>query len=250
MKKNFFNYGVSSQDLFFDYNIMKYALKFENFRKNVRYAIIGLPYYGFHYDLSKSQNKNTIRTEIYYPILGTLHNYENKQNFINEYEIYRTLCGNILKSNYSRTTFNYTKENYAKLVDGIYKKEFDSKNLSKIQKEELVKDIKKDFNKKYPLTVEENKKILIDYLELLKLNNIKPVILVCPVTKIYRDNCPVYFKEEFYNIINALKLNYDFQFIDYFESEEFEDVYFYDTSHLNYKGAEKFTNILNNVIEW
>lgn len=51
MKKNFFNYGVSSQDLFFDYNIMKYALKFENFRKNIKYAIIGLPYYGFHYDL-------------------------------------------------------------------------------------------------------------------------------------------------------------------------------------------------------
>lgn len=249
-KKNFFNFGVSSQDLFFDYHIMKYALEFENLKKHIKYTIIGLAYYEFHYDLSKSRNKNTIRTEIYYPILGTVHNYRNRENFIKEYKTYRTICNNILKSDYSRTIYNYTKTYYEKVLDGVFKREFDSKSLSEIKKEELIKDIKMDFNKKYPLTVEENKEILSSYLELLKLNNIKPIVLVCPATKLYRDNCSISIKNEFYDIINEMKSKYEFQFIDCFENEEFEDEYFYDTSHLNYKGAEKFTKLLNNIIEW
>ncbi|WP_017810406.1 hypothetical protein [Clostridium saccharoperbutylacetonicum] len=57
-------------------------------------------------------------------------------------------------------------------------------------------------------------------------------------------------KEEFYSIINKVKEQYSFQFLDYFNNKLFEDSDFYDVSHLNEIGAEKFTRILNKDIIW
>ena len=250
LEKKFFNFAVSSQDLFFDYEIMKYALSFEKFRKSIKYAIIGISYYSFGYDLSKSQSSTTIRTEIYYPIIENVHNYKNAAGFIQEYEVYRSICRKIFKQDYARVIFNSFKDDGLKVTDEMYKKEFDSTKLTDSEKEALIEEVKRDFDKNYPLTIKENKEILKDYLELLKSSNIKPIIVVCPVVKLYGDNSSEETKKEFYEIINELKLSYNFQLLDYFENPEFKDSDFYDTAHLNYEGAKKFSAILNDNIEW
>ncbi len=250
LKKRFFNFAVATQDLFFDYQLIKYALEFENFKNTLKYNIIGMPYYGFGFDLSKSRNVRTIRTEIYYPILGTIHNYENGEAFKREYEIYKSICSKVFRHDYARIIYESLKHDGLKVLEDAKRTEFDSRNLTIDERNVLIEDIKRDFNKHYPLTVKENIDIMKAYLQLLELNNIKPIILCSPVTKLYRDHASREIKYEFYNIINELKLNHTFQFIDYFESEQFSDDEFSDSSHLNYEGSKKFTNILNDIIEW
>jgi hypothetical protein len=98
-----------------------------------------------------------------------------------------------------------------------------------------------DCSKDYPETVCENTQIFMKYLQLLKDYNIKPVVVVFPASKYYT----MYFSD----IISEVIKEYKFQYIDYFRSELFADEDFRDVSHLNEKGAEKFTKILNEIIE-
>lgn len=58
-----------------------------------------------------------------------------------------------------------------------------------------------------------------------------------------------YQKNKFYKILNQFKSKFDFQVIDYCNSDLFNDNDFWDYGHLNGTGSEKFTNILNDEIE-
>jgi DltD C-terminal region. len=250
LKNKFFNFAVSSQDLFFDYELAKYMLKLNNFKEYIKYSIIGLSYYSFQYDLSKSKNNNPLRPEIYYPIVETVHNYENREGFIKEYKEYKYRCSIIFVPNFSRKIFDFNKTVNQEVVSNIYKGEFKSENLSEKEKEEMIKGIQLEFNKDYPLTVKENKEILYNYLKLLKENNIKPIIVICPVSKLYYNNISEKITEEFYRILQELRMEYDFQVIDGPKEYSFDDEYFYDNCHLNLKGRKKFTDLLNDYIKW
>ncbi len=97
----------------------------------------------------------------------------------------------------------------------------------------------------------ENILIFEKYLKTLRDYNIKPIIVICPTSKYYYKYFENgYQKNKFYKIIEKFEKSYDFQVIDYFNSDLFEDNDFWDYGHLNGKGAEKFTGILNNEIEW
>lgn len=250
LKKSFFNFAVASQDLFFDYKLLNYALGFENFKKSIKYVIIGMPYFGFGYDISKSKNFRTIRTEIYYPVLGTVHNYENGEDFKNKYAHYKNICSKVFRHDYSRIIYNSVKHGGLKTLEEAGNSKFNSSKLTEEERESFINDVKKECKDRYPLTIKENIEIMKEYLQCLSSNNIKSIILCCPLTKLYRDNASREVQKQFYNIISELKGSYEFQFIDYFESEEFDDEDFFDISHLNYRGAKKFTNILNDIIEW
>ena len=105
-----------------------------------------------------------------------------------------------------------------------------------------------DGNKNYPKTVQENINILKEYLNLLKNENIKPIIIICPVTKYYSDYFPQRLKNEFLSIINKLQNEYEFEIIDCFESSDYNESDFYDVSRLNEKGAFKFAKYLEDVM--
>jgi lysophospholipase L1-like esterase len=111
------------------------------------------------------------------------------------------------------------------------------------------KQAENDCNKDYPATVEENIQIFKEYLKLLKEYNIKPIVVVFPASECYTKYFSKRIQDEFYEIINKTKKEYFFQYIDYFKSKLFDDNDFRDVSHLNEKGAEKFTKILNEIIE-
>lgn len=224
-----FNFALSSQDLFYDYNITKYLLNLGSVSSSLKYVIISLAYYSFDYDLSKSNE--AARTHRYYECLGTTHNY------------LKSLDIDIIHSLYKKT--NYKKEYYDMTVAKANTKMYDknAENQEYIAKHHAAMN--------HPITVMENKKIFEEYLELLKSKNIKPIVVVCPTSKYHH----TYFedgllKSRFYNILNEFKKYYNFQILDYFNSDLFEDNDFWDYSHLNKNGAEKFTKLLNENINW
>ena len=224
-----FNFALSSQDLFYDYNIVKNLLNLQHVKNSLKYCIIGLAYYSFDFDLSKSNEG--IRTHRYLSTLGTAHNFTNiPQLEISHYDY--------LKSDYNN---DYLNLSYAKENTVMHSENKDVQNYIAIHHSEM----------NHPETVEENEKIFKDYLDLLKENNIKPIVVICPTSvHHYQHFMNGSLKNRFYDIINEFQRQYNFQILDYFDSDLFDDNDFWDYSHLNKKGAYKFTKILSEMINW
>lgn len=225
---NFINFALSAQDLYYDFLLLRYIYKFEEVKNTLKYVIINLGYYSFDYDMTKTISKYRIHR--YCKYFDEYHNNDD-----------------IIGVNINR--FFYEKRiTFKEYVNMNKKKEITQLKANDINGEyEALRNSTMNYNN----TRHEYEDILNKYLLFLKENNIKPIVVVCPTSFYYRE----YFdksnkKVTFYNIINKLKRIYDFQVIDYFESNLFDENDFWDYSHLNNKGAEKFTNILNNEIKW
>lgn len=227
-KKKSINIAYGSQDLYYDYNLVKYLLK-ENKFENLKEVIIGLSYYSFQYDMSLSSISNKVI--LYYKNIRLAHH-------VKDIDI---LVDGLDETIYiSKLIFNFNNQNNSILKWTDVNNEIDDK----VGKSQAELDCKKD----YPETVRENIQIFREYLQLLKQNNIKPIVVVFPASKYYTKYFSQRIEDEFNYIIRKVRKEYEFEYIDYFRCDLFEDDDFYDVSHLNLRGAEKFTDILNNII--
>lgn len=235
LNKKCFKFSIGSQDIYYDYNIVKYIIENNQEKaKDLKYIIIGLSYYSFQYDMSLSAMKNKVI--LYYEVLKREHHFREVENVYSEYEINKNIADKIF----------YKKEN------GSYIIKWDIPVFENIQHKELIGKVQAemDCKKNYPKTVEENKEIFRKYLKLLKESNIKPILVVFPASKYYVRHFSERMEKEFNSIVAKFREDFDFQYIDYFRSDLFINEDFSDISHLNPKGAEKFTNILNKKITW
>lgn len=241
---SFFNFAASGQDLYYDFEILKYCLDFQDFRETVKYCIIGLSYYSFEYDLTLS--RSSIVTERYLPNLGKCHHYKN----INEYKRNTQIVEKIFVNGYVEYIYNIFKNVNDNIYNNHMNQEFDSSVLSFNEVNEQIKLVKTDYNKNYPKTIQENILILNEFIDKLKANKIKPIIVVLPVSKFYAEYTPIDKIELFNSIIKDIIQENNVQFIDCYDNHNFPDSYFHDSSHLNYKGAKEFSKLLNSLIDW
>lgn len=225
------NIANASQDLYYDYNLIKWILKNYDVKK-IKEVVIGLCYYSFEYDLSLSAMKD--KTVLYYRHVKLSHNMENVEQLLDGLDESIEIASLI---------FNFNSENkpiiYWNNSNQIYKPD------EIIGKKQAHLDCSKD----YPKTVKENTIIFREYLQLLKDYNINAVVAVFPASNYYTKHFSSRIEQEFNEIINKVGEEYNFQYIDYFRSELFGDSDFRDVSHLNQKGAGKFTKILNEIIK-
>lgn len=226
--KKSINIAYGGQDLYYDYNLVKYLIHKGDF-KYLKEVIIGLCYYSFQYDMSLSSMKSKVA--LYYKNIKLLHHVKSSDLLLE---------GIPITLDISKSIFDYKKDSKS-IVDWDY---MDYSKNYEIGKKQAEIDSKKN----YPETVKENIQILEEYLELLINNNIKPIIVVFPASKYYTKFFSERIESEFHNIINNLAEQYNFRYIDYFKSDLFEENDFRDVSHLTKKGAEKFTEILNELI--
>ncbi len=221
-----YNFSYRSQDLFCDYEIMKYL--FQNYQlASVKYVIIGLNYYSFEYDLSKSIGYWQLMR--YYPYIRNLHNLVSPKYYDDFYD--RTIQ--------SLSAINLPK--------GLFKYNLRKFDLNDYEGEILAKA---DFNKNYPITVFENKKILSDFIKFLEDKQVVPIFVIVPCTKYYTKNCTAAIKKKFYDNLNEVIGDKDIQILDYFDTLDYPDSYYYHVSHLNKQGAKAFTEQLNRDIRW
>lgn len=227
--------AYGSQDLFFDYHIVKFILEeYPDKASAFEHAIIGLCYYSFEYDMSLSAMKGKI--VLYYDVLKKSHHFKDIERVYEDYQINNEIADEILR----------------KCADGNYDFKWDVPKLTNYENKEIMgkRQAEIDCNKNYPQTVKENIQIFKDYLQLLKDHNIRPIVVVYPATKYYTGHFSKRIEDEFHSIINEVRKQYDFQYIDYFRSDLFNDDDFVDVSHLNCEGAKKFTEILNDEIDF
>lgn len=227
LNKNAFKFANRSQDIYCDFEMVKYMLK--NYHlSSLKYVIIGLSYYSFEYDLSKSTGSWQMLR--YYPYIENMHNLISPQY---QEDYYLKEIKNIESISIPKGIINY--------------------DLRKFDLNELEGEItaRADFKKNHPPTVFENKRILMDYIKILTDNKIKPIFVIMPVTKYYSKYCSSSIRKRFYDNLNeVIENNTKVQVLDYFDKMNYPDSYYYHINHLNKRGAIAFTEQLNQDIIW
>lgn len=223
--KTAFNFANRGQDIFYDYQIAK-LLDRNRLLEKVTHYIMGLCYYSFEYDFSKSVNSWEIIR--YYPYIQEQHNlasacpFEEFVHTVREYLEGNKACYELF-NNEIKFTVNY---------------------------EEGARTAEMDFNKNYPVTVWENKRIFRQFLNFIKGKGIKPVIVIMPATEGYVQHCPKEFKEGFYDALSECMEGSAVQVLDYFGNYYGDISDYYHVTHFNAGGAKKFTEKLIKDIVW
>lgn len=224
-KKHAFNFALRGQDIFYDFQIAKF-LESINYLERVSHYIVGLCYYSFEYDLSKTINGWEIVR--YYPYIKEPHNLIDNKLF--DKYVYK-ISKEMEKNEICYNLFSHRNPCVIDYQEG--------ENVAKI-----------DFNKNYPLSVWENKEILKEFVVFLRKKDIQPIIVIMPAVKGYVSGCPNDFKTRFYSALNESIEGMNVQVLDYFRAYYGEDADYYHVSHFNKIGAQKFTEILIQDIEW
>lgn len=261
LDENAVNLSLSSQDLYYSYEIVKQVI---NENKKIKKCYIGTGYWSFYLDLSRAQNAHELaRVEnIYYPILKDSHNCKqlNMQkewgldeflNPLSKYvfdtkKIYAYLNNLIYKSN--KTYFNnkVTREAFS-LIGNVKLNLLEDK-----EKYRLGKERAEQHNKmlRYTHTREENEGIIRRFLKFLNDNSVEAVIVNLPTSRYYNEYLNNQFKVEYYRILNELKKEYRFTLIDLNDNEDLlADEDYRDLDHVGSLGAEKISSLLNQIID-
>ena len=201
----------------------------------IKYALIGLAPYSFHYDLSQSYGTNG-RLFAYYIAFNDVHNFWLPKEKIPA--IFRE---------------NFLLHRLPAKVDDLNNVYGEKSSVAKfLNYEKRIGTIKTKNSKKatyFPATFEENIKILDEYLNLCESRNVRPIMFLPPMTKGLKKYYDKQRLDEFYYwIYQAQKNHSSAVFFDGWKLD-FPDKDFYDDQHLNIQGAAKFSTILNNVIE-
>lgn len=223
--KEAFNLANRGQDIFYDYQIVK-LLEREKLLQDTTHYIIGLCYYSFDYDLSKTGNGWEIMR--YYPYITDSHNLISDDAF---------------------EAFVHDTKEYMGKMERYYRL-FDKSPAHVVSDEQGQKEARLDFKKNNPLTVWENKVILKQFLSFLLDRAIKPIIVIMPAIEGYVKGCPQTMKQRFYDALEECTAGLDIQVLDYFGRYYTDVSDYYHVSHFNRQGAEKFTKKLIQDIIW
>ena len=233
-KRKLFNFARSSQDLYYNFQTAKFALSCSPPGK-ISHALIGLPIYAFHYDLSKTFR---FRFQMLYYLIA--HN--DLHNFYIPIDEYRKFFrAEYLAARLPLESFDVNNP-------------FGVKNARLMTPENRLntrKIIDMRSKKAYPETRDENVKILDDYLTLCEQNNIRPIMFVVPVTEgYYIKHFNKRSREEFLYLVGAAcRKHPGAVFLDGWQLRGLTDADFYECTHLNIRGAAKFSAFLNDFIE-
>lgn len=231
-----FNFGKGSQDLYYDYQTAKFIFE-QNSRVggNLKYALIGLAPFIFHYDASKT---SYICPMFQYLItLNDLHNFwmpieQYKKLFREEFLNMRLPLENIDLNN-----LFYQKMTSLKFMD--INARVNARKRIDVWKYRI-----------FPETVKENVQILDDYLTLCEKNNVRSIMFLPPLTEAYMRYFNKEILKEFYSLVNQLQKKHPSSvFFDGWKLEGFSNDYFFDVDHMNLNYAAKFSTILNDFIE-
>lgn len=197
----------------------------------LKYALIGLAPYSFHYDLSKTFGYRYIPLQ-YLIAFNDLHNFFVPVDFYKKF-----IRAEYLLMKLPLEPFDYGAVPWNKKMDP----------QARLNARDIIDGWA---DKNYPDTRDENIKILDDYLTLCGRNRIRPIMFLPPMTEGYIKHFSKQKLDEFHYLVGqACKKHPYAVFIDGWKLQGFTDADFRDIDHMNVYGAAKFSTFLNSVIE-
>lgn len=253
--------ALSSQDLYYSYKLAELVI---NNNENIKRCIIGGGYYLVNHDLSKSKNEDAINRvkNVYYPILKDKHNSETVdiikipelKQYIDNKVIRYIFDLNYLDKYFNRLIYssnkNYFNENRTREKNNM----LSGTSLESISEDDkyrlgAVRAFQHNKLSKYVKTTDAYIRIFEDFIKFLESKNIEVVIVIFPNTKYYNEFLDKTFEIEFYRIIDRFRSK-NFKLIDFSREGGFEEKDFIDFDHMSELGANKITNMINNILKY
>lgn len=244
--KKIINLSNSQQDIYYDFCMLKKYCNVNNNKPS--FVIMGLGPLSLCYDMSISEITNNTAL-LYYPEVKTMHNHKYaafyEKYFDNEYGKIKYLFPEI---NVEECFDNYYFLKMKKIFD-MGKIEFNEQKLSEKDKEIIKNNITNLFyNSGNENTVNENKRIIIDYLDFCKSKEIPVIVFYPPYSDFYKKEIDTTIFEQVKDYINSLKNIFDIKILD-LSNLCLSDDLFYDYIHLNNKGTEYIRPYIDNAID-
>lgn len=227
---NFYNFAHDNDS----FNQMYYKLLYVENKSNkkIKYLIMGVDYFQFSF-LSDTRNYiygNKFSNEY-------MKDFENSKNFINKLNFY--FEEKATKFKISLNTLLEVMKN--RKIIKTYKLEENGWYHEQINKKGQLSDtVKREWE-----ILEVQKKYFFYILEYCKKNNIKVFMVMAPLRKVEEKYYPKEIVGKYKKFfISNIGINY----LDYSHYLDSNIEYFEDVTHLNEKGANKFSEELNNKI--
>ncbi len=245
---HFLNFAIGGQDLFYSYQMFCHAYEHAREPERIRYAVIGVAPYIFQYDMSVAPYNASV-AERYYSFVRRMNHFSGAWLYKGAYHYTKDRLDRIMKEDfedlYTTTQEAFFLDYERKLQSMVYDSSaLDEKGLA-AERESIAREYHKD----YPETVAFNIRVLREYLAYLKERQVKAILVMPPMTRLYRQ----YMSWEMYGdtmrILDELRAECDFTFVNFLMDLKLEDCYFRNSSHLNGAGAGKVTEILNRYLD-
>lgn len=235
MPENWFKFSMNGADLNVHYLWLQYLFTNHLEKMNcVKNIILELPYYAFDWDMQCS-GQVYFRMLQYDKVDGFatfLNQKEDAKSYIERYRQLKSIAREQFGSNY---------------VNYVYS---DSDILKKMRCEnQQIENIDMIWERDFEESRKNNELYLHKLCELCELHGIRIRIYVFPLSDLfknmYADKCKQK-KEYFYSIIDKLGLKK--YLLDFNDNNCFEEKDFKDLTHLNGKGAEKLTRMIERLV--
>lgn len=247
---NTYNLACVDQSLYFDKRL---TLKYIDSIPNLKFVFINIDYHSLYF----SRQENGVRDVWSYYNNGIKYKDVNYMKydlspFVFGYKpkvSFSVLKGGIikwLKNEKPGLIFGPQKgiKPNSQLKNGYIP--YENVNKSKFNKKEYSKRAKA-FTKRVNNSTEKDEIIedISNFIEILKNKNIVPIILTVPCYSEFVDELDknIIFKNN--NLINEICEEYQIEYWNYLDSKLFTLDDFYNPDHLNKKGAQKISTILN-----
>lgn len=232
-----FNLANSSQSLYYDKEI---TLKYLDRMPKLKIVIIPVSYFSMWSDLYTAYED---WRDAFYLIWDVKSN--NPHTFDIRRISYIALYGptytqNLLKKNFS----NVEVDNPADNGRGICPPGYSFPLVDKSGKER----VKVHDDMMHDDLLDKNIKYLKEFITSLKKRNILPVLITTPVYKTYYDNMNPKKEEINEDVLNKLSKNFNIRYLNYLKDSRFDSTDYANNDHLNDKGIEKYSKILNEEI--
>lgn len=252
--ENTFNCSMHSQDLYYDFKCAKEVLDVNASRFSK--CIIVMGYYMPCHDLSLAKRIGPeYVSKIYYPIFSDPHNCKTYDivNLHEGFEFAEGYACEIEKNALDRLAregnyYNFYKKRAPFIpADCVGVKRDVWSQLSSEDKEIVGMKRAQSHARltRHTDSLIENKEIFSDYIHYLTLKNIMPIVVVTPYAKQYNKYVDKLQIEQYMELLNSCEE--EVHYVNFNESDMFEDIDFVDADHLSEYGARKVTLVLREM---
>ncbi len=249
---NCVNCSMHSQDIYYDFLCAKTILEKAPANAYIRCFII-MGYYIPFQDLSKSTvMRNMMISPVYYPVFGDAHNWHEPERVdpwryaTDTPEEARKICEMLAEQLILQKETYYSDLKQRKSFFDLGGRRWC--DLSQEEMDAYGKERALSHNKMvvHEASFIENCDILKDYVRLLQLHNITPAVVITPFTPAYNKYIDNRYREAVVEMLD--KVEGTIHYIDFNDSDMFDETDFMDTDHLNAAGADKVSFLLNDLI--
>lgn len=233
------NFANAGQDLYYDFKIWQRLIKAVP-GLDLKYGLIGLTRYSFHYDLSKRRDTD----------MAAGHG-----NFFDDYHHATTTrdkvrrLRSLLDESYEETLYSQQKQlhfaYYERISAGDYTDFYRNHQLEKDKGSISARE----HDKQYPETYLENVDLLKELIDMLYQADIQPILFTAPGHSSFIRDIPAGLDKEFLETVASIRQGKALPFWDMLRTTELNDDHFYDDAHLDADGAERFTDLVSDRLE-